>query len=179
MKYNSLHGTHTPRDKYIDPDTEPTPIPFRPSPSNNHSASMCTNAVNAFILSSTIQNYHNISSIVLALDLLSTARRPRQIYDLCESFPARTLEIIGFNDAIVEDILCDKPLEAYVPVDPQNAREVRAKWVTGMWLLQTFIALGGRNEVLCELFDVGRAVRVSMNGTYAREVLCAGLRRQG
>ena len=79
----------------------------------------------------------------------------------------------------MEDILCDKPLEAYVPVDPQNAREVRAKWVTGMWLLQTFIALGGRNEVLCELFDVGRAVRVSMNGTYAREVLCAGLRRQG
>lgn len=47
------------------------------------------------------------------------------------------------------------------------------KWVTGMWLQQTFVALGGRSETLYGMFDAGRAERVFMNGTYARDVLCA------
>ena len=158
--------------KHIDPNTEPTPVPYKPDPSATPSDTVAK-AVNAFILSSAVQNYHDMSSVVLALDLLSIARTPQQIYDLCAEFPGRTLERIGFSDALVRNILCDKPLDAYIPVDPDDVAEVRLKWVTGMWLQQTFVALGGRSEVLCGMFDAERAGRVFMNGTYARDVLCS------
>ncbi|KAL1952746.1 hypothetical protein VTO42DRAFT_4287 [Malbranchea cinnamomea] len=99
----------------------------------------------SFIVSSAVRNYLDMSSVVLALDILATVQAPRQIYYLCAHFPSRTLEEIGFSDAIVSSILCNGPMEPYVPIDPDDMREVRSLWVTGMWLQQTYVALGELN----------------------------------
>lgn len=135
-----------------------------------------TKAIASLVVSSAIKNYLDMASVVLALDVLSTTKHPSQIYTLYANFPSRTLEAIGFSDALVMDILCGKPLEDYIPVAAADVRDVRNEWVTGMWLQQTYIALGGRGEMLCGMLDVEGASRIFMNGTYAQEVLCGEIK---
>jgi hypothetical protein len=124
-------------------------------------------------ISSDFQNYLNMATVILAVEVIGAVQNYSQIQYLCDNFPLTNIGAYGLNITMLDSIFCAPAVESIIPAPADQVKGSLGDFADGMWVQQALVAMADNLTTACDIFNVEKAATVGMNGTYVKEVLCA------
>lgn len=114
----------------------------------------------------------NQASMLFAVELAGSFQSETQFDYFCDDFPLDAMRAFGINVTLFHQTLCENRDNTNIPLPPAATSDAIAVLSTRIWILQALGAFRGNYQMACDAFDVEGAAAYSLNGTYAKNIIC-------